>query len=68
MAGGGCTWLGGGDAQGGRGDACASCASPLGTPLPITIRSKVYLQFFIDHIFVLALHNLKSNGKIYIVS
>ncbi len=27
----------GGDAQGGRGDARASCASPLGTPLPIGI-------------------------------
>jgi hypothetical protein len=26
---------GGGDAQGGRGDAPASCASPLDTPLPI---------------------------------
>jgi hypothetical protein len=27
----------GGDAQGGRGDARASCASPLGTPLPISL-------------------------------
>jgi hypothetical protein len=27
----------GGDAQGGRGDARASCASPLGTPLPTVI-------------------------------
>ncbi len=30
---GGCTWPGGG-CTGGRGDARASCASPLGTPLP----------------------------------
>ncbi len=27
----------GGDAQGGRGDARASCASPLGTPLPVCV-------------------------------
>jgi len=31
---GGCTWPGGGCTRGGRGDARASCASPLGTPLP----------------------------------
>ncbi len=30
---GGCTWPGGGMHRGGRGDARASCASPLGTPL-----------------------------------
>ncbi len=30
-------WRGGGMHRGGRGDARASCASPLGTPLPVII-------------------------------
>ncbi len=36
--GGGCTWPRGGMHRGGRGDARASCASPLGTPLTCVIR------------------------------
>ena len=36
---GGCTWPEGGMHRGGRGYARASCASPLGTPLSLTIFS-----------------------------
>jgi hypothetical protein len=38
--------MAGGDAQGGRGDARASCASPLGTPL---IVCKEKGNFYIDY-------------------
>jgi hypothetical protein len=43
--GGGCTWPGGMH-RGGRGDARASCASPLGTPL---IVCKEKGNFYIDY-------------------
>jgi hypothetical protein len=39
--------MAGGDTQGGRGDAGASCASPLGTPLHPALQNMKIMYFFL---------------------